>query len=61
MSKLFVAVNDFDSHKKSRHYDLALEKFWVTQCGWLRLCMKVAMVMAITNVGNCFCWGPSVS
>ena len=33
MSKCFSAVNEVDSHKNSRQYDLALDKFWVTQCG----------------------------
>ena len=32
-----------------RQYDLALEKFWVTQCGWIRLCTTVSMLMTITN------------
>ena len=44
-------VNEVDSHSKSIHSDLELEKWWVTQCGWLRLCMTVAMGMNITN-----CW-----
>ena len=37
MSKKYV-VNEVDSHNKSRQSDLALEKWWVTQCGWMRLC-----------------------
>ena len=45
------AVNEVDSHNKSRQSDLALEKWWVTQCGWLWLCTTVAMGMAINN-----CW-----
>ena len=47
--KFFGSVNEVDSHRKSRHSDLVLEKFWVTQCGWLRLYRTVAMVMSITN------------
>ena len=43
------AVNEVDSHNKSRQSDLALEKWWVTQCGWLRLCTTVAMGMNITD------------
>ena len=31
--------------------DLALEKFWFMQYGWIRLCTTVAMGMTITN-----CW-----
>ena len=35
MSKFFGAVNEVESHKKPRHSDLAPEKLYVTQCGWL--------------------------
>ena len=41
------AVNEVDSHKKSRQSDLALEKWWVTQCGWMRLCTTVSMGITI--------------
>ena len=51
MSKFFALVNKVDSHTKSRQSYIALEKFWVTQYGWLRLCTTVAMRMTITN-----CW-----
>ena len=57
MSNLFSAVNEVDSHKKSRQYDLALEKWLVTQCGWLRLCTTVAMGMTITNCWKLFRYG----
>ena len=43
MYKFFGSVNEVDSHNKSRHSYLALEKLWVTQCGCLRLCTIVAM------------------
>ena len=46
-----------DSHNKSRKLDLALEKFWVTQFGWLRLCTTVAMEMKITNCWKLFRYG----
>ena len=49
MSKFFGSVNDVDSHNKPRQPDLAVEKFWVTQCGWLRLYTTVDMGMKITN------------
>ena len=49
VSNLFDAVNEVDSYKKPRQSDLALEKSWVTQCGWMRLCTAVVMVMTITN------------
>ena len=32
----YSAVNEVDSHNKSRQSDLELDKWWVTQCGWLR-------------------------
>ena len=49
VSNLFDAVNEVDSYKKPRQSDLVLEKSWVTQCGWMRLCTAVVMVMNITN------------
>ena len=57
MSKVFSAVNEVDSHNKSRQSDLALKKWWVTQCGWLRLCTTVAMVTTITNCWKLFRYG----
>ena len=57
MYKLFGSVNEVDSHNKSMQYDLVLEKFWVTQCGWLRLCTTVAMVMTITGFWKPFHYG----
>ena len=41
----------------SRQSDIALEKFWVTQCGWIRLFTTVAMGMKITNCWKLFCYG----
>ena len=46
-----------ESHNKSRQYDLALEIFWVTHCGWLRLCTTVSMGMTIINFWKIFCYG----
>ena len=51
------AVNEVDSHNKSRQSDLSLEKWWVTQCGCLRLCTKVAMGMTITIFWKLFRYG----
>ena len=47
MSKFFSAVNEVDYQKKLRQSDLALDKWWVTQCGWIRLYTTVAMGTAI--------------
>ena len=41
--------------EKSKKSDLALEKFWVTHCGWLRLFMTVALGITITNCWKLFC------
>ena len=49
MSKFFGSVNEVDSHRKSRHSDLALEKLWVNQCGWMWLFTTVSMVMTTNN------------
>ena len=49
LCRFFSAVNEVDSHKKTRQSDLALEKWLVTQCGWMRLCKTVSMGMTITN------------
>ena len=57
MSKFFVLVNEVDSHNKSRQSVLVLEKFWVTQCGWLWLCTNVAMGMTITIFWKLFFYG----
>ena len=57
MYNFFGSVNGFDSPKKSRQSDLALEKFWVTQYGWLQLYTSVDMVMNITNLWKTFRYG----
>ena len=57
MSKNKSAVNEVDSHNKSRRSYLSLEKRWFTQCGWLRLCTTVAMEMTINNFWKLFCYG----
>ena len=50
-------MNEVDSHNKSRQSDLALEKWWVTQCGWLRIGTTVAMGMSINNCWKLFRYG----
>ena len=57
MYNLFGSVNEVNSHKKYRQSDLALKKFWVTQCGWIRLFTAVAMGMTITNFQKIFNYG----
>ena len=57
LCQYFSAVNEVESHNKAVQYDLALEKCWVTQCGWLRLCKKVAMGMTMNNCWKLFRYG----
>ena len=57
MYKFFGCVNEVDSHNESRHHDFVLDKFWVTQCGWLQLCATIDMVMTITNFWKRFFYG----
>ena len=57
MSKLFGSVNEVDCHNKSKQSYLALNKFWVTQCSWLRLCPEVAMGTTSNNFWKLFCCG----
>ena len=49
MYNSFGEVNEFHSYKKPRQSYLALDKFWVNQCSWIRLCMTVSIGMTITN------------
>ena len=57
MYKFFNAVNEIYPHNKSRQSDLALEKFWFTQCGWIWLCTTVDMGMTINNFWKLFNYG----
>ena len=57
MSKFFGSFNYFYSQNKSSRSDLSLEKLWVTQCGWLRLCTIVAMVITVNNFWKIFFYG----
>ena len=54
MSQFFGYINDVDSQNKSRQSDLDLEKFCITQFGWIQLCTIVAMGMTITNLWKLF-------
>ena len=47
MSKFVGSFNEVDSHNKSWQSDLALEKFYMMQYGWIRLCTTVSMGMTI--------------
>ena len=57
LCRFFSAVNEVDYHNKPRQSDLELEKWRVTQCGWLRLFTTVAMGMTSTNCCKLFRYG----
>ena len=57
MYKIFGYVNEVESHKKFIHSDLALVKYWVTQCGCIRLCTTFSMGITIKNFWRLFCYG----
>ena len=54
MSKLFGSVKEVESHKKLIQSYLLMGKYWVTNCGWIRLFTIVAMVTNITNIWKLF-------
>ena len=60
MYKFFGYVNDVNFHIKSSQSDLALEKFWVTHCGWLRSFTEVDMGITITNGWKLFGYGVKI-
>ena len=41
---------EIENHIKMRKYDIALEKYWVTQSGYFRLMTIVFLVTGITDV-----------
>ena len=57
MSTLFGSVTKVYSQKIYRQSDLDLEKYWVTQCCWMRLCAEVSMGMNIENLWTFLSWG----
>ena len=57
MYKFFGYVNEIDYHNKSRQSDQALEKYWSTQYGWLRLYTTISIGMNLTNVWKIFGYG----
>ena len=51
------ACNATNNHNRTRHYDLALDKYWVTQSGYFRLANTVALGMGITYGKLLYCHG----
>ena len=60
MPKFFGYVNKIEYHNKYRQSDLALEKYWVTQCGWLWLCTPVSIGTTLTNLWKLFYYGVKI-
>ena len=54
VSKFYGSVSEIDPQNKSRQSYLALGEYWVTQCGWLRLCTTFYVVINITNIWKIF-------
>ena len=52
ISNLYGYIHEVDSHKKSKHSDLALNEFWVTQCDWLQVCTIFYMGITIITSGK---------
>ena len=48
-SKFLGSINEVESHNKSHPSDIALDKFWVAQYGWLWLCNTGSMGMTMNN------------
>lgn len=53
VAKYFQDSNKVDSHNQSRQFDLALEKMWVTRCGFLRLNTTI-FGMCVVNAWKVF-------
>ena len=49
IGRYFKACNTIDNHTRMRKYDIALDKYWVTQSGYLRLVTTVSLDMGITD------------
>ena len=54
--KIYTVI-EVESNNKQIQSDMALEKWWVTQCGRIQLCTTVSMGMTINNCWKLFCYG----
>ena len=59
LGRYLNSCNAIDNQNRMWKYDLALEKYWVTQNGNFRLATTVALGMAIADVKLLFCHGIS--
>ena len=51
------ACNTIENHNRMQKYDLALDKYLVTQSGYFRLATTVALGICIADVKLLFCHG----
>ena len=49
IGRYFNACNGIENHSSMRRFDIAIEKYFVTQSGYFRLATKMALDMGITD------------
>ena len=57
LGRYFNACNAINNQNRMRQYDLALEKYWVTQSGYFSLETTVALCMGVTDGKLIYCHG----
>ena len=57
LGRYFNACNAIENHNIMRQSDIALEKYWVTQSGYLRIATTVALGMGIIYGKLLYCHG----
>ena len=57
LGRYFSAYNETENHNRMQQYDIALDKYWVTQSGYFRLANTVALVTGITYLMLLLCHG----
>ena len=59
LGRYFNAYNEIYNQNRMQKYDLALEKYWITQSGYFRLATKFALGTGITDGKLIYCHGVS--
>ena len=57
LGRYYNARNAIYNHNRMHQYDIALDKYWVTQSGFFTLATTVALVMRITDGKLLYCHG----
>ena len=60
LGRYYNTCNVIYNHNRMRHYDIALEEYWVTQSGYFRLATTVALGIGIKDGKLLYCHGVSV-